>query len=125
MRMGGIDGEKRAIGAVAEDTIPNAHGAGVTDDIPFACIRPLHFQYRPGTIVDLHVVDVPGELMDCVSPRRRAAHHHAKGASRHVHETDLDLHPVVLSGGKADVINDRGLRKGGRAEKKKRHTDQP
>src|SRR5204863_9333254 len=56
---------------------------------------------------------------------RRAAHHHAQRAGRHLVEPHLHLHPMMFGGGKAEVIQHRRLREGrrrGGQQKKKRQT---
>ena len=107
MRMGRVDCEMRPVEVVAEHLVSHAHGAAVRRHVPLRRIRALDGERHAAPVIYLHVVHVAREFMDGIPPGRGARHHHLERAGRHVGKGHLDLHPMMLRFGKADVIRNR------------------
>ena len=94
---------------IAEHLVADAHCAAMAGDVPLRRIRTLDRERCARAVVYVHVVDVPREFVDGVSPRRGARHQHLERPRRHVRKRHLDLHAMVLRFGKADAIRHRRL----------------
>ena len=71
VRVRGVDRQIRAVELIAEDLVADAHRAVVRRHVPLRRIRALGGKRHARAVVYLHVVDVPGELVDGVSALAR------------------------------------------------------
>ena len=96
VEMTGVDGEIRAVDAIAEHLVTHDHRRPVLGHRPAGGIRARDVQRAAFGRDGLHVVDVLREVVERVPSRRRDGHPQLQRLRGEVGEARLDLHPVVL-----------------------------
>ena len=102
-----VDGEVRAVDAIAEHFVLHRHRGAMVRHAPAVRVGSHRRQLAPAVVSDVHVVDVFREIVERVAPGRRAAHAQLERAGAELGEGRLHLHPAVLRFGKRQAIPDR------------------
>ena len=87
VRVGLVDGEVRAVHAIAVDLVLHRDAAAMAADVPAVRIRPCRLDLARVRAERVHVVDVLREIVQRVAARRRSAHPQLERARADVRET--------------------------------------
>ena len=104
--VGGIDLRVRSVRPVGKQGIRDPDGRIVNRHVPLIGIGSLYHEGMPLTVCCANRIDVLGELVERVSPRRRATHPQLEGYRWQRGERDCNLGFVVHDVGKRNLIFD-------------------
>ena len=104
-----VDGEIRAVDAIAVHLVAHCHAAAVSRDIPSVRVGPRRLYPATVGADRADVVHVLREIMKRIAAGRRSAHPQLERARFEIRKRRLDLHPPMLGLGKREAVANRRI----------------